>query len=635
MGSSNDRSSEAVRFDLSSQDGVLQALYAVRTSDLTATERNELRDKLFTLSRSGDERLREQLQSRLAELPLSEEFTAVVASKSADSATSNQTGFARGRRTPQFSVRNKPSASEPVRSDEKPTTSDLKSDAKPDQKPAPTPQTNDTATQVAPNSSVTKQPAATNVASVTPDQTATGAAEEAEMTEESTPAPATSTPAPANPSVPSEQPVNTHSTPTEAAPPTLERIREIKHYVNERIGNPVNLVDLDNEIGRAYMSALLAAMQSVNNETGVAGTAQMQELERVFAQVETLLLQSNEAATANNDQAEEAAAQSSPPIRAGLPTKAVSEVSSDHTVASVPNQTAPAPVVSEDVDASTFTTPSTAPITEIPQGQATPIADDKSQPAAAAPIPTTEQSIFTPQPVPVDTAAQGPDIAPQASEPAKTALEELQSSESEIPSPTVEIPKEPQQEVVTQPQSSQDIPADADVANDATQDQAAVSNAVPIRRMPDQATPQTALPQPITSPQPSVAQESAPTVDTRLKELDAAAAARNKYDGDPLYAPEVDGGLDQLLMEWSLFKSSGLFGTGPNGREHPLFKKLAPEMVNDILLGKFDGSRPEIIQSITDYMNGWRYEQGVVYQPGETFETYLRRVIRYILDHND
>ena len=31
-------------------------------------------------------------------------------------------------------------------------------------------------------------------------------------------------------------------------------------------------------------------------------------------------------------------------------------------------------------------------------------------------------------------------------------------------------------------------------------------------------------------------------------------------------------------------------------------------------------------------MNGWRYEQGLIYEQGETFEHYLRRVIRHILD---
>ena len=101
---------------------------------------------------------------------------------------------------------------------------------------------------------------------------------------------------------------------------------------------------------------------------------------------------------------------------------------------------------------------------------------------------------------------------------------------------------------------------------------------------------------------------------------------------DPLFAKEIDDGLDQLLSEWSLFKKSGLFGTGPKGREHPLFKKVAGLQIPLLLAGRFEGATQEIKQSITDYMNGWRYEQGIIYMPGETFERYLRRVIRHILD---
>lgn len=94
----------------------------------------------------------------------------------------------------------------------------------------------------------------------------------------------------------------------------------------------------------------------------------------------------------------------------------------------------------------------------------------------------------------------------------------------------------------------------------------------------------------------------------------------------------MDDGLDQLLSEWSLFKKSGLFGTGPKGREHPLFKRIAELQIPLLLAGRFEGATQEIKQSITDYMNGWRYEQGIIYEPQETFEHYLRRVIRQILD---
>jgi hypothetical protein len=102
--------------------------------------------------------------------------------------------------------------------------------------------------------------------------------------------------------------------------------------------------------------------------------------------------------------------------------------------------------------------------------------------------------------------------------------------------------------------------------------------------------------------------------------------------GDVLFSAEVDDGLDQLLAEWVIFKKSGLFGTGPKGREHPLFKKMAVLQIPLLLAGRFDGATQEIKQSVTDYMNGWRYEQGLIYEKGEIFEHYLRRVIRHILD---
>jgi hypothetical protein len=121
-------------------------------------------------------------------------------------------------------------------------------------------------------------------------------------------------------------------------------------------------------------------------------------------------------------------------------------------------------------------------------------------------------------------------------------------------------------------------------------------------------------------PNPTASAGKAPS----LKETSVA--------GDPLFTAEVDEGLNQLLLEWSIFKKSGLFGTGPKGKEHPLFKKISPLQIPLLLAGRFEGATQEIKQSITDYMNGWRYEQGIIYQQNETFEHYLRRVIRHILD---
>jgi hypothetical protein len=51
-----------------------------------------------------------------------------------------------------------------------------------------------------------------------------------------------------------------------------------------------------------------------------------------------------------------------------------------------------------------------------------------------------------------------------------------------------------------------------------------------------------------------------------------------------------------------------------------------------VIAGRFEGATTPIKQSITDYMNGWRYEEGITHEHGETFEHYLRRVVRHILN---
>lgn len=101
---------------------------------------------------------------------------------------------------------------------------------------------------------------------------------------------------------------------------------------------------------------------------------------------------------------------------------------------------------------------------------------------------------------------------------------------------------------------------------------------------------------------------------------------------DPLMRPEVTNGLHQLLSEWSLFKSSGIFGTGPSGIDHQLYQKLAALNMTAVVAGRFEGATPGIKRSITDYMNGWRYEEGILQEQGELFEHYLRRVIRHVID---
>jgi hypothetical protein len=314
----------------------------------------------------------------------------------------------------------------------------------------------------------------------------------------------------------------------------LTRIREIKASVNEKVGNPVNLVDINNDVGREYMGALLDAMKKLNS--GSSAASAMKRLEDSYAAV----------------------------------LKAIETHEAGHTPMPEPT---PAPMpVAEPVPATP--TPEPAPMPE---------------PVREIPV------VSAPPPI--------PELAP------------VMSEEQMSPTPVAPAgaPFRPAPQYTPDPEDVLPQPASDPVA-------AAWSQEAPASR-----------PAPQTSGFASLADLKKPHT---LEDLQANASLKSAsvISGDPLFSKEVDDGLEQLLSEWSIFKKSGLFGTGPKGKEHPLFKKIAPLHIPLLLAGRFEGATQEIKQSITDYMNGWRYEQGIVYQQGETFEHYLRRVIRHILD---
>ena len=98
-----------------------------------------------------------------------------------------------------------------------------------------------------------------------------------------------------------------------------------------------------------------------------------------------------------------------------------------------------------------------------------------------------------------------------------------------------------------------------------------------------------------------------------------------------LMSPDVTMALTELLHEWNIFASSGLFGLGPGGIEHPLYIKLSGLPMGEVLAGRYEGVNMKTVATIKDYVNAWRHEQGIAYNPGETFEHYLRRVAQRIL----
>lgn len=474
-------------FDFNSQTGVMSLLAAIRTSEsLDAEQRAELRDLVFAYANGGgDAIVRRAIEQKIATYGL---VPVAIGQKKADGAADAPPPapvrpFGKSRPAPQFSPVSVVGTITPPSVPPVPPVIPMSEPvpvAQPEQPPIP----------VTPVSQ--PQPESESVAPTAPQ-----------------------------PLVPVAEPETAPApTPTGFDPEAArQRILEIKALVNQRVGNPVNLVDIDNVVGREYMVALLEAMKRVGGGMpGDLGEA-MNRLEAAYAAVETAL-------------ATHASVGSAPPV----------------------------------------------------SGQEK---DVSSRPVSPPPVePVVSESATPPRPVP-------PVVPVVQSEPEPAVY-------APTPEPSVEIqPEEPKlhPEVATAP-TRPAIPA---------------AKPAPVFRATSLAEDTTRVLTPADLPE-------------------AAAIETSTVVGDPLYTKEVESGLAQLLLEWEIFKKSGLFGTGPRGFEHPLFKTLAGMTISAILAGKFEGATPEIRQSVTDYMNGWRYEHGIVHSQDETFERYLRRVVRYIID---
>lgn len=497
-------------FDLNSQAGVMSVLASIRASALSNPEKNELRDLVFHYTKSGgDASVRISLEQKLASFQISP----VQVRVSTGAVTGPALAFGSYRPTPTFKA---------------PAISSVPVTAS---QPVPVP----VVAAPVPVVSAPVVPTPVPVVVPPPAPVVTPVA-----------VPPTVTPVPVTAPVPAAAPV-LQSQSTEAE--YLERIRQIKTAVNSKVGNPVNLVDINNEVGREYMNSLLEAMKKLSSgavsEMGVA----MSRLEKAFVLVE--------AAIAEHSQ------------------KVAGSASTPSTPVSVP-VSSPAPdspvIVSKSI-------PATVPMAPVNLASSTPVPlasvlDNKvSEEPKPFIRPDLASSTPTPPPEPVPVAPSIPVLTTE-----------------EVTEQVVSVPVE----VAPEGKSGYEI---------------ATASAVPLN--------------------PSLADKEKMLTPADLPD---AATLSTGAAGDTLFTKEIDDGLVLLLSDWTIFKKSGLFGTGPKGREHPLYKKIAELQIPLILAGRFEGSSQEIRQSITDYMNGWRYEQGIIYQPGETFEHYLRRVIRHIID---
>ena len=363
--------------------------------------------------------------------------------------------------------------------------------------------------------------------------------------------------------VPTQPPTSTpqevvapSSTPVADAAGSLGRIKEIKKEVNLLVGNPVNLIDVHNEVGREYMNALLDAMKKNNGGTPEEVDRAMERLELAFTSVkETVGVTGDGAQVPAPKQPEESV------VAPVTPTSNVTEV-----------PVVPKPVVEQSEPVSEPVQSGFASVHQT-HVQGTDVSTDSVS------IPQVERE----------------EAAPVV-EPVSVSLPHDKVMSQEEPVISVQKPAAPIAEVTEEKLSAPAVGGIMSVAKE--------------KQIQDLMTAE---------------KQQAATTDQQRKAIEVASM-------DPLMTPEVTSGLQQLLSEWSLFKSSGIFGTGPSGMEHQLYKKLATLTMTAVVAGRFEGATPEIKRSITDYMNGWRYEEGILQVQGEQFEHYLRRVIKHILD---
>lgn len=547
-------------FDLKSQSGVMLVLAAIRASKLSPAEKNELRDLVFLYSNGGgDATVRNQLEQKLK----SNQITPVGMQRAGKPVPTLT--FGTYRPTPSFNttlettavatpepapVFYKNATPEPTSSPSTPTTFQS---TPPSTQSTPLPETSGSA-PVAPT--IQTPPPYQNQAPVTPPVVTPIPLHQTSV---ASPTVATVPTEPISPPLPEVQsvPVSPQAGGVGSEAVYLERIRQIKTAVNSKVGNPVNLVDINNEVGREYMNALLEAMKKLSSGAISEMEPAMSRLESAYKAVEVAIVAHKDIGNLPETQTPV----SVPPLPQNKPP--VTENTVRPLVSVQPPPTPPQP------------SPHVPPPPRV-----------ENRPLQATPVqPTTPTPPVTPANIPVPPLA-------------------VESRKPEAPTKPAFVPPP--------------LPKDNDVQEDRSAAWAGTGNEEKVAQTKND-----------TAQAPSLAEARKILTPSDLPD---PATLKTGEQGDPLATKEIDDGLNQLLADWSLFKKSGLFGTGPKGIEHPLFKKIANLQVPLLLAGRFEGASQEIRQSITDYMNGWRYEQGIVYSPGETFEKYLRRVIKHILD---
>lgn len=559
-------------FDLDSQKGVTQLLASVRASEISAEKKNELRDLIFLYANGGkDQSVRFTLEQKISTygiVPL----VSVVKSSSIETSKPRPI-FGTSRPAPTFATTAKPVSEtvanipQSIKKEENKVTIEAATNAS-----VLVDVVDQTAVDVPPTPVAEPVPVVPTTTVATPHQPAP---EPKTISSVSTQVEFQSPKAAPEPVVPPvSAPVSYDSN------QALLRIREIKSLVNDKVGNPVNLVDINNEVGREYMGALLDAMKKLNSGTSVISA--MKRLETAYLLVEKTIAEHGKQVESDEKIIE---------TEQTVPVPSVPEVS-------LSKESAPSPTTDKE---EIFFEPEKV----VPTAQTSDIVSSSKDDSVKVDVSTQLNKQTQPDNLPVEQSRVKTFSSPTS---------------TQMPRPDP-VPRESKVEPVKVSAPVKEDSPESGIVSAWGSETDTISHEDNKKTIADSYSGKAT----------SLAQAKVKLRTPNDLPL-ASSLETSSVAGDNLYTKQVDDGLEQLLLEWSIFKKSGLFGTGPKGREHPLFKKIAGLQIPLLLAGRFEGATQEIKQSITDYMNGWRYEQGIIYEQGETFEHYLRRVIRHILD---
>ncbi|QQR65096.1 hypothetical protein IPH92_00750 [Candidatus Kaiserbacteria bacterium] len=390
-----------------------------------------------------------------------------------------------------------------------------------------------------------------------------------------------------------------------------ERVAEIKRAVNTHFGNPVALMAVPNNLGKIYMTALLAALKASSPGSPVSVDSAILELELAYNQLIEGNKASSSAVPRNTEQ--------------------------------VPPSTAVPTLVPEAVTPEIVSEPKTTP-----ELVSTPVPLESVAETLATLVPPTE-------PVPLTESEIGISLPEKSLSPIlNTHLENdpermsiLERIESEQGLPSLQEH--------TEASRSEEMHS-AFEKTDSTISAVVGSVHKTLNPLPDTisgfvtdgisdyekwaATAESASPITLTtleSEDPIAIRENKMTKKNIVEKNDTETLVHEGINTDDvvikqteLFSSQITKTLDKMLHDWNVFAGSGFFGIGPGGIEHPLFKRLGVLSMGEVLAGRFDEADPKIVKAIKQYVDAWHHEQGIIFTQNETFEHYLRRVVQKI-----